>query len=93
MLGLTFRNENINVSGFGVCSLTRVITTVGVYDVVYSQPAGTAAAVLGVYDNTSSIVIVVDHFFVVIPEHVLRRLWALETKTKIYLERFRNRRP
>lgn len=90
---LTFRNENINVSGFGVCSLTRVISTVGVNDVMYSQPAGTTAAILSVYNNASSIVIIVDHFFVVIPEHVLRGLWTLETKITIPINQFRIRRP
>lgn len=81
-LKFTFRNENINISRFCVCSLTRIISTICINDVMYCQSARATPSVLCIDYNSTSTIIVVYHFFVVIPEHILWRLWTLKTHTK-----------
>jgi len=49
---------------------------------VDGQPAGTTASIFCIDYNTTSDVVVIDHFFIMIPKHVLWRLWTLKTDSK-----------
>lgn len=74
---LTFRHEHEDGGGLGVGSAAGVVAGVGIVSLSNGESALGFGAGFGLDGDPSSCRVVVDHAVVVVPEHVLWRLWAL----------------
>lgn len=77
---LTFRHEHEDGGGLGVGSAAGVVAGVSVVRLSNGESALSFCTGFGLHGDSSSSCVVVDHTVVVVPEHVLWRLRALQNR-------------
>lgn len=77
---LTFRHEHEDGGGLSVGSAAGVVAGVSVVRLSNGESALSFGAGFGLHGDSSSSCVVVDHAVIVVPEHVLWRLRALQNR-------------
>lgn len=68
----------MDVRGLRVARRASIVAAVGEFGFVYRQMTFSLLALFRPYLDASPRCVVIDHFGVVVPQHVLRRRWALQ---------------